>query len=150
VLRIVSDREPEAALRSITAAAALAAARVSVTSIVLALDDADSDTDDALALRQLARLAHAGPLLFARDAADPALRQELAQLSELGRADVIVATGQARAAVKAVRRGGTVFLAAARVDAPSVTEFVQREVRLVGARDVRPFLEALTSDRISA
>lgn len=146
VLRLVSDRDPDAAIRSLTAAAALCTGDVDPISLVLAVDDDPGDPDDALALHRLVRHAHQGPLLAARHTAAPGLREELAGQSELGRADVIVTTGQARAAVKAVRRGGTVFLPNTPIDGPSVTELVQREVRLVGARDLRPLIERLTSD----
>lgn len=143
VLRATSELDPAAALLALTAAAAFAASSTTPDQVVLALDEATgSGAADPFDLARLLGRVHPGPVLAARDAADPGVRAELARLTELGRADVIVATAQARSAVKAVRRGGTVCLPAAHVDASTVTELVQRELRLVGARDVRGLLES--------
>ena len=149
-LRMESVLGAECALRSITAAAALAGGGTPATGVILALDSCPGDPGDPLALGRLAAVAHAGALVRARDAGDASVRGELARLSELGRPDAVVTTGGARAAVKAVRRGGTVFIPAAPLDSPSVTELVQREVRLVGARDLRPLLDALADAGVPA
>lgn len=85
-------------------------------------------------LSDLCREVHPGPLVSSTTARDAVGLIT----TPTGRADVVVTLFQAREAVRAVRRGGTVCLPLAEVDAPSVTELVQREVRLVGAHSTMP------------
>ncbi len=115
--------------RVLSAAAAVLAADLAADAylVVLASDPA---------LVDLCRAVHPGPVV----AADDAVSLRGAIPTPTGRADAVVTTTAARAAVRAVRRGGVVCLPWAEVDAPSVTEVVQREVRLVSA----PSLDALT------
>lgn len=94
---------------------------------VLVRGDADGAT--AVLVRALA----AGRVVVASD--PMAARDELAT-EPTGRAAVVVAGKDARGAVRAVRRGGHVCVADPTAALPSVTELVQREVTLVGPRDV--------------
>lgn len=84
----------------------------------------------------------AGPHL-----ADEALRARITAREPSGRAPVVVAGGDVRAAVRAVRRGGHVCVpwsdAPPALDRPSVTELVQREVTLVPPRQVAEVLQRL-------
>jgi hypothetical protein len=132
----------EGLLRLLGATAALSGAQVQPNAVVLVLDD------DFQTLGRLVRLVHAGPVLATADAADPDVRVRLAGLTASGRADVVVTTRQARTAVKAVIRGGVVCLPAASVIAPTVTELVQREVRMVGATDIVALLRRVGADQI--
>ena len=75
-------------------------------------------------------------VLVCPDPYDPGLKAQLAGLESTGRAAVIVAGSDARAAVKAVRRGGHVCVGDPGGRMPSVTELEQREVTLVGPRAV--------------
>jgi D-arabinose 1-dehydrogenase-like Zn-dependent alcohol dehydrogenase len=128
----VTALTPEEVLRSLCAAAAFTAARIAPDATVLVIDDATGP----LSLGELLPRLHPGPVVATADAADPQARARIAEISAHGRADAAVVTYAARAAVKSVLRGGTVCLPADPVDAPSVTELVQREVRLVGARSL--------------
>lgn len=94
----------------------------------------------ALVLRQLdgpaATLARALAEVPVVIAPEPSAARELLSHEPTGRARVVVAGTDARAAVRAVRRGGAVCLTGVRTALPSVTEVVQREVTLVTPRDV--------------
>lgn len=125
-------------MRWLTAAAALPAALLAADAVVLVLAEGAVGP-----LAELVRLLHPGVVLVSENAADPTVRSRLAALTASGRADMVLTTEQARNAVKAVVRGGAVCLPAAPVVAPSITELVQREVRLVVAQDVRPVIERL-------
>ena len=131
------DADALALLRALTAATALAESGVSTDSVVLVLDEHPGP------LHALCRLAYVGDILCAGDAADADLRRRLAEVSPYARADVVVTTRAARAAVKAVVRGGLVCLPSSEVEAPSVTELVQREVRLVGAMDLAGYIRTV-------
>ncbi len=122
--------EPDVMLRGVTAAAAFASSGVPADAVVLVL--ADEPT-----LARLIRMIHDGPILEAASSADPDVRAALQELTPTGRPDVVVTDRQGRAAVKAVVRGGMVVLPFAEVDAPSVTELVQREVTLIGPKAVQ-------------
>jgi hypothetical protein len=109
--------------------------------VLCALVDADlPDTDTVLVLSQqpaapvieLVRLFHDGPVLASPDGRDHETREHLTASSPTGRAQAIVTLSDARTAVRSVQRGGTVCLPGFAVDAPSVTELVQRDVRLLG------------------
>jgi len=84
------------------------------------------------------------------DSREDSVRRALATLDATGRAPVVVTTGDARRAVKAVRRGGYVCLPAAAGEAPTITELVQREVTLVGPRSLARVLTALQDDELAA
>lgn len=79
---------------------------------------------------------HDGPVLAGTDTRDPGLRGRLAELSPTGRAPLVLAVGDVRAAVRAVQRGGQVCGPDAPVRLPSITELVQRDVTLVSARGI--------------
>jgi len=118
--------------RVLSAAAAVLAAGLAPDAVLVVLDD-----EPALgALGALCAALHTGVVLTAADAR--ALQGQIT--TPTGRADAIVTTRAARSAVRAVRRGGTVCLPWADVDAPSVTELVQREVRLVGTDSLQALM----------
>ena len=75
-------------------------------------------------------------VLVSPDPFDLETKSALAEIEPSGRAPVVVAGPDARAAVKAVRRGGHVCVGDPGVRMPSVTELVQREITLVGPRDI--------------
>jgi hypothetical protein len=75
-------------------------------------------------------------IVVSPDPFDPRTRSALADLEPSGRAPVVVAGRDARAAVKVVRRGGHVCVGDPGARMPSITELVQREVTLVGPRDL--------------
>jgi threonine dehydrogenase-like Zn-dependent dehydrogenase len=117
----------EAVASAIAGAAALAEAPPASTVLVVDREDGP--------LAVLARVVTAGRVV-GPDLSDADLRSALATTEPTGRAAVIVAGADARAAVKAVRRGGHVCVGQPGARLPSVTELVQREVTLVGPRDV--------------
>ena len=115
--------------RIVSAAAAVIAARLDPHAVLLVLDS-------SVELAELCRAVHPGPVLAATHA-----REVCEQITtRTGRADAIVTTRQARAAVRAVRRGGSVCLPWADVDPPSVTELVQREVQLFSSESLVEFM----------
>lgn len=79
-----------------------------------------------------ARRLTGGVVHVADDLKDPQLREALTS-RPTGRADGIAVRRDAAAAVRAVRRGGVVCVGSTEPHLPSVTDLVQREVRLVGA-----------------
>jgi hypothetical protein len=129
---------------------------LSCASALHSLDASGSETVLVLSehapgpLSRLATMLHVGPVLSASSASDPVVRSQLATTTASGRADVVVADADARAAVKAVIRGGLVCLPSAAVETPSVTELVQREVTLVAARDVTAMVAELGPQRVRA
>jgi threonine dehydrogenase-like Zn-dependent dehydrogenase len=120
--------------RAETLGAALAAAAAFVeapaASTVLVVDEEDGP------LAVLVQALSSARVLVGPDPFDAALKAQLADVEPTGRAAVIVAGSDARAAVKAVRRGGHVCVGDPAARMPSVTELVQREVTLVGPRAV--------------
>lgn len=114
----------------LSAAAAVHAAALPADAVLLVLASAPE-------LGDLCRAIHPGSVLEAQDAREvhDVIR------TATGRADAVVTTHAARSAVKAVRRGGVVCLPWTDVDAPSVTEIVQREVRLVGVESTAALQE---------
>jgi len=134
----VTRLDPRDLLRSLTASAAFLEARVVSHAVVLVLDHA---SDDPMSLENVLRKLHPGAVFATSDASDKDIRVCIADASENGRADAVVASHLARDAIKAVVRGGIVCLPADSVESPTVTELVQREVRLVGARSVHDLLE---------
>ncbi|WP_191278635.1 hypothetical protein [Nocardioides flavus (ex Wang et al. 2016)] len=99
--------------------------------VVLVLSE--SDPAD---VKALVHLWHSGVVHVSPDGRDTETRAALRADSRTGRAQVVLALKDARSAVKSVQRGGTVCLPAADVDAPTITELVQRDVRLVGPSDI--------------
>ena len=91
----------------------------------------------------LARALADGRVVVASEPA--AARGELAG-EPTGRAAVVVAGTDARAAVRAVRRGGHVCVADPTATLPSVTELVQREVTLVAPQDVAALAARIDTD----
>lgn len=122
--------DPDTMMRAVTAAAAFASSGASDDAVVLVV--ADQPT-----LGRLIRTIHPGTVIETDSTADAAVRAQLKDLTPTGRPDVVVTDRQGRAAVKAVVRGGSVALPWAAVDAPTVTELVQREVTLVGPKAVQ-------------
>jgi hypothetical protein len=135
-----TSMDPRSLLRSLTACAAFVVAGVDPSAVVLVLDETSSDS---MSIQALLRSIHPGFVVATSDPADAGARKALAQVSSHGRADVVVASHLARAAVKAVVRGGIVCLPADTVEGLTVTELVQREVQLVGARSIQDLLELL-------
>lgn len=127
---------------AVLAAAALAEAPEVSTVVV--------ETAESTPLAVVIRSATRARVLVAPDLADAGLRAELADLELSGRARVVVAGTDARAAVKTVRRGGHVCVGAATATMPSVTELVQREVTLVAPRDAAAVLARISSTDWSA
>jgi hypothetical protein len=84
----------------------------------------------------LARALVPARVLVTPDPYDSRTRSALAEVEPSGRAPLVVAGRDARAAVKVVRRGGHVCVGDPGAGMPSVTELVQREVTLVGPRDI--------------
>jgi hypothetical protein len=64
----------------------------------------------------------------------------LADATPTGRAEVVLSLIDGRAATKAVARGGVVCLPDRQLPMPTVTEVVQRELRLVGVHSLRDLL----------
>lgn len=95
----------------------------------------------------LARALAAGRVVVASEPA--AARDELAG-EPTGRAAVVLAGTDARAAVRAVRRGGHVCVADPAATRPSVTELVQREVTLVAPQDVAALAARIDNELWSA
>lgn len=121
---------------SLLALAAIDAAATNPDDVVVALADEAPDV-----LAQLLQLIHSGTVLATTDLKDPALLETLATLRPNGRADLIVTLGSPRDAVRAVSRGGTVCMPGTTTTDVSVTELVQREVRLVGPKNLRSVID---------
>ena len=79
-------------------------------------------------------------------ASGPAAARDAFAGEPTGRAAVVVAGSDARAAVRAVRRGGHVCVADPTATLPSVTELVQREVTLVAPQDVAALAARIDTD----
>lgn len=82
-------------------------------------------------------------VLNAPDTFDTELLSALGQVEATGRAGVVLTLGDARSAVLSVRRGGVVCVGRNAGVLPSLTELVQREVRVLGPRDVVALLDAI-------
>ncbi|MDN4171696.1 hypothetical protein QWY28_01955 [Nocardioides sp. SOB77] len=139
--RVVSPRVPASAadgLRcGLLAAAALLEAPPARTTLVVG----EPGSPTVLLARRLLD----GFVLAAPSLTDDAVRAQVAGREPSGRAAVVVAGPDVRAAVRAVRRGGHVCVPHATPDArPSVTELVQREVTLLAPRQVTPVLGRLS------
>jgi hypothetical protein len=132
-------------LRWLSLVNALAVADPRPEDVVLVLSEADPG-----AVRTLVGCLHAGAVAVSADGRDAATRDFLNGASETGRAQIVLAEHRARDAVKAAQRGGTVCLPAGPVLAPSVTELVQRDVRLVAARTAEDFRSRTTDHAIAA
>lgn len=125
---ILSATEVLAKLMTLSA---LVAAELSASDVVLAITPGNP-----AGLLRLAGLVHQGPLLSAANPKDPSVKMALAHLTSTGRADAVLSTHSVRAAVRAVSRGGCVCVPDRVADPTTVTEFVQRELRLVGPREL--------------
>lgn len=139
--RVLTEPVPLAVAEELLAAIFAVAALTEVPeteTVVVAAQDSSS-------LAVLVRAISPSRVLLATDLRDDTLRAELSRLEPSGRARVVVAGGDVRAAVRAVRRGGYVCVGGPALDLPSVTELVQREVSLVSPRDAAAVL-----DRVSA
>lgn len=119
-------------LASLMTLSALVAANLPSSDVVLAIT-----LGNPVGLGTLVKLVHPGPVLSATDPREASVKTALSQLTSTGRADAVISTHSVRDAVRAVSRGGCVCLTHAVVDSTTVTELVQREVRLVGPRDLR-------------
>ena len=129
----------EEMLEAVTAVAALVEAPRVGTVVVAA------PADSSLAV--LVRAVSPSRVLFAADLRDEALRADLGRLEPSGRARVVVAAGDVRAAVRAV---GHVCVGGSVLHAPSVTELVQREVSLVAPLDAAAVLGRVSTQVWSA
>ncbi|WP_435742021.1 hypothetical protein [Nocardioides sp. SYSU DS0663] len=131
---------------AVLAAAALLEAPRGGTVVVVG---EDGSPQVVMARRVVADVVLAAPLL-----ADQSVRAQVAAREPSGRAPVIVAGADVRAAVRAVRRGGHVCVPAPSSGSgsiqPSVTELVQREVTLVAPRRVTDVLDRMTRDAWAA
>lgn len=94
-------------------------------------------------LSRLAQLVHRGPIVATSDLRDPQFKSYLGETSATGRPDAIVTVSSGRDAVMAVKRGGIVCLAESIDDMPSVTELAQREVRVLGPRDLSAVVDGI-------
>jgi hypothetical protein len=113
---------------ALAAAAALVEAPAASTVLVIA------EQNGPLAIL----VATLGPtrVLVNPDPFDLETRSALTEIEASGRAPVVVAGPDAQAAVKVVRRGGHVCVGDPDARMPSTTELVQREVTLIGPRDI--------------
>lgn len=138
VLVEVPAVQSESALRGLLIADAVRSAAPSREHVVLALGG-----DAAEAAARLVHMLHDGLVLTARDVRDAGARAALEAARPSGRADVVACDADDRAGVRAVARGGDVCIALDHRAETSVTELVQREVRLVGPRSLTLLLAAL-------
>lgn len=129
VVRVPAALAPDA-LEALLAAAALERAPDGVPVLVVAAPGSP--------LPGIVRRLRADDSVVCGDPADGEVRAALAALDTTGRAPVLVTTGDARRAVKAVRRGGHVCVSGTAASLPSITELVQREITLVGPRHLAP------------
>lgn len=127
------SRDP---LQSLLILASVDAAQIDGDQVIVVVGHDDGD-----ALARLLRLVHGGTVLATTDLKAPELRSALSASRPSGRADVVATLGSARDAVRAVTRGGTVCLTGTTPADATVTEVVQREVRLVGPQDLRSVID---------
>lgn len=127
VATVPASADPEGLWRWFSVLQALAECTLRDDEVVLVLSAASRD-----AVTSLVGLVHRGLVCVSEDGREDPTRAILARASATGRAHLVVASHDARRAVKAVQRGGTVCLPDAPVLAPTITELVQRDVRLVG------------------
>jgi hypothetical protein len=133
---LATPAAPDELQRWLGALAALSTTSSAPDAVLLVLEDVDLP-----AATELVRPWHPGPVLASVDGRDDDARTRLLELSPTGRAQVVLTLRAARTAVRSVQRGGLVCLPDAAVDAPSVTELVQRDVKLVAARKVHDLVE---------
>lgn len=141
VVRVPAMLAP-VALEALLATAALERAPEGVPVLVVAAPGSP--------LPELVRRLRADASVICGDPADGDVREALAALDPTGRAPVLVTTGDARRAVKAVRRGGQVCVSGTAAAVPSITELVQREVTLVGPRDLAPVMTRIDPPELRA
>ncbi len=128
---VPAEHSPSEVSSLLEAVSAFLSARVESKAVVLAIAP-----EGGVTILDALTLVHSGPVLLASDPRDPSVKSRLAGLNEAGRADAVVSLRSGRDAVRAVKRGGTVCLPDTAVEMPTVTELAQREVRLVGPRDL--------------
>ena len=133
------------AARVLAVASAFLGASVESGAVVLAVAAKVQES-----ILDLLRLVHDGTVLIAIDARNAQVKQQLAELSSLGRADVVVSLTSGRDGVLAVQRGGTVCLADVAIEMPSVTELAQREVLVCGPRDMADAVRKIGRDVIES
>ena len=110
--------------------------------VVVVQDDRGGATSAAIALlgaRVVLRAGSPASLPANRDGVSPDddVRRALHDLTPTGKADVVVAgSGDLRRALRSVVRGGCVATAGPASSVVTVTEWVQRELRLVGPADI--------------
>jgi hypothetical protein len=114
-----------------SALAALAAGRHEPAATLLVLADGSPEL-----VTELVSLWHPGAVVIASHARDPEMRHRLSELTETGRAPLVLTVTDVRAAVRAVERGGQVYGPDDGMFLPSVTELVQRDVTLAPAKSV--------------
>ena len=118
---------PEQDLAAVACLSAVERAGLGPGAVLIALLSDDLAPWIASAARELTGAV----VLATKDLKDPVLRDQLAN-RPTGRADGVVVWRDAASAVRAVRRGGVVCVGAPDPRLPSITELVQREVRIVG------------------
>lgn len=133
---VPEDLDATAAVGLLSALSAFLTAEVAIKSVVLAVAAKGQES-----IGDLLGIVHLGPVLVASDSKDATVKYQLKELSEVGRADVVVSLLSGRDGVLAVKRGGILCLGGACDDMPSVTELAQREVRVVGPRDNSEFVK---------
>lgn len=138
VLVEVPATQAESALHGLLIADAVRCAAPSGEHAVLAIGG-----EAAEVAARLVRMLHDGLVLTAPDARDAGARAALEAARPSGRADVVACDASDRAGVRAVARGGDVCLALDRRAETTVTELVQREVRLVGPGSLTALLALL-------
>jgi hypothetical protein len=127
----------------LSAASAFLCAAVPSSAVVLAVAARGQES-----ILDLLRLVHSGTVLLAFDPRDALVKNRLAELSPIGRADVVVSLLSGRDGVLAVKRGGTVCLGGGGNDMPSVTELAQREVRVLGPRDISELVKKVGRESV--
>jgi hypothetical protein len=131
------------ALGLLAASSAFLSAAVPDQAVVLAVAAKSQES-----ILDLLNLVHSGTVLFATGPRDALVKKQLAESSAVGRADVVVSLLSGRDGVLAVKRGGTVCLGDGRYDMPSITELAQREVRVVGPRDLSELVKKVGRESV--
>jgi hypothetical protein len=128
---IAGVRDHALVRRWTSALAALAAGRHEPAATLLVLADGPPEL-----VTDLVALWHPGAVVVASDPRDSDMRRRLSELSDTGRAPLVLTVTDVRAAVRAVERGGHVCGPDDGSVLPSVTELVQRDVTLVSAKGI--------------
>lgn len=137
----VPHTRAQALLAAVVTVSALAEAAVQ-DRVVVVHDDPDGAVAAAAAALRARAVLRAGRTVPERAdgvvaGTDDEVRAHLTDLTPTGRADVVaIAGGDARRALRTVVRGGWLAVGTAAVPAATVTEVVQRELRIAGPKDV--------------